>query len=107
MAGMDLQIAEFRALRDAGALGAVSAVGIPGGYVIEIVANNGRRGLLLSRRRVRHFVYLDAIARFLRAEGIVRWTVYGDDWTAPTALTRAIAATDNGGAAPDETTNEE
>ena len=76
MAGMDLQIAEFRALRDAGALGAVSAVGIPGGYVIEVVANNGRRRLLLSRRRGRHFVFLGAFPPFLPAGGIsFIWTL--------------------------------
>lgn len=93
----DYQIAEFRALLAAGAVQNVAAVGIPGGYVIEIATRNGGRGLLMSRRRVRHFVYLDSIARFLRAEGVVRWEVWADNWTQPDAMTRALAAVDVGG----------
>ena len=77
---MNYQLDQFRALLAAGGIRKVAAVGVPGGYRLEITTKDGDHGILLSRRQERRFARLDTLATFLREEGVVRWDVRADSW---------------------------
>lgn len=77
---MNYQLDQFRALLAAGGVRKVAAVGVPGGYRLEITPKDGDPGILMSRRQERRFASLDTLAALLRGEGVARWDVRADRW---------------------------